>query len=66
MEDDIRTVVGAELPVTEVVQAFKTRYLMIAIYMVLASVLIVLGITAVMFRNLHFNEVTDHDHHENP
>ena len=48
----IQSVVGVEMSVTEIIQAFRTRYLMIAIYMILTSVLIVLGVIAVVFRGV--------------
>ena len=52
VENGIQSVVGVEMSVTEIIRAFRTRYLMIAIYMVLTSVLIVLGVVAVVYRRV--------------
>ncbi len=47
-----RRVVGAEMSITEITRAFKVRYWMIAAYMVLATVLIVLGVIAIVHRKV--------------
>ena len=52
VDDDIWSVVGVEMSVTEIIRAFRTRYFMTAIYMVLTSVLIVLGVVAVVYRRV--------------
>ena len=52
VDNDIQSVVGVDMSVTEIIRAFRTRYLMIAIYMVVTSVLIVLGVIAIVYRRV--------------